>query len=217
MLKDIKAVIFDLDGTLIDSMWVWEKIDVDYLKRRGLDLPDDLRDDIAHLSFDETAKYFQTRFELPDSVEEIKNEWNKMAINEYSNTVTLKSGVKKFLEFLKANNIKVGLATSNSQELLEIALKKNDIFHFFQSITTTGEVSRAKNFPDVYLLAAKKLSVPPENCIVFEDILPAVLGAKAAGMKVVGVHDNAASHQSKAISEIADLFIYKYEELPIVI
>ena len=213
MLTNIKAVIFDLDGTLIDSMWVWEKIDVEYLKKRGLSLPEDLREKISHLSFEETAKYFKLRFNLFDSIDEIIAEWNSMAIDEYSHNVFLKPGAKKFLELLKKNNIKIGLATSNSKLLLEIALKNNSIYHFFDTIVTTNEVSRGKDFADVYLLAAERLGVSPENSLVFEDIFPAVLSAKAAGMRVVGVYDNAALYETNKIINVADRFIIKYDEL----
>jgi HAD superfamily hydrolase (TIGR01509 family) len=213
ILNNISAAIFDLDGTLVDSMWVWEKIDIQYLQKRGLPLPDDLKDEIAHLSFEETSKYFKNRFNLNDSLEEIISEWNEMALHEYSTNVLLKPGALDFLDVLKKNNIKIALATSNSHLLLELALKNNGIFHYFDSITTTGEVSRGKDHPDVYLLAAKKLEVPPEECVVFEDILPAILGAKAAGMKVIGVKDSFSAHQEKEIIEYANLFINDFYDI----
>lgn len=213
MLKDIKAAIFDMDGTLVDSMWVWGKIDVDYLAERNLPLPEDLRGDIEHLSFDETAKYFKDRFNLPDSIDEIKNCWNNMAIYEYTHEVKLKPGADKFLCLLKSKGIKIGLATSNCNMLLEAALKQNGIFEYFDCITTTNEVNHGKDHPDVYLLTAKKLGVSPENCIVFEDILPAIMGAKSAGMKVVGVHDAYSEHQKDDILKLADKYITHYNEL----
>ena len=213
MLTDIRAAIFDLDGTLVDSMWIWEKIDIDYLKIRNIDMPEDLRDAISHLSFQETAKYFKNRFNLEDSLEEIMNEWYDMAFYEYENNVPLKAGAKLFLDKLKKLGIKIGLATSNSLPLLEIALKKNDIYDYFDAITITGEVKRGKSFPDVYLLAAEKLGVSPDQCIVFEDILPAMKGAKAAGMKVVGVYDELSKDSRDEIENIVDKFIIEYAEL----
>jgi len=110
-------------------------------------------------------------------------------------------------------NIKIGLATSNSKALLETGLHANGIYHYFDSITLTDEVSRGKNFPDVYLLAAERLGVKPEECIVFEDILPAVKGAKAAGMKVVGVYDDFSKEQKEDIINHADRYIVEYHEL----
>lgn len=213
MLTNIKAAIFDMDGTLVDSMWIWKKIDIDYLKAKGFDFPEDLRENIEHLSFEEVARYFKDRFKLNESIEEIMNTWNNMAFKEYRDNVPLKPGVKEYLSFLKLSGVKIGLATSNCQLLLETVLKRNDIYDYFDSITTTNEVSRGKDFPDVYLLAARKLGVSPSECIVFEDILPAVKGAKSAGMTVVGVHDAYSEDTLEDIKKTADYYIYKYSEL----
>ena len=132
---------------------------------------------------------------------------------EYLNNVKLKAGVVEFLSLLKTLNIKIGLATSSSKALLEAVLHANGIYHYFDSITLTDEVSRGKSFPDVYLLAAKKLGVSPEECIVFEDILPAVKGAKAAGMKVVGVYDDFSKLDREDIINHADIYIIEYHEI----
>ena len=213
MLTNIKAAIFDMDGTLIDSMWVWKKIDLEYLKRRNISLPKDLRFYIEHLSFLETAKYFKERFNIEDSTEVIMAEWTSMAYDEYKNEVKLKPGASAYLALLKSLGIKIGLATSNSQELLEVTLKNNNIYEYFDVICRTDEVLRGKDFPDIYLLAATRLDVSPDQCIVFEDILPAIIGAKAAGMKVVGVHDPNSEEDASKIKEYADHYILKYEEL----
>jgi len=213
MLTNIKATIFDLDGTLVDSMWIWEKIDIDYLRKRNLELPTDLRECIEHLSFLETARYFKDRFTLPESIEEIAAEWNHMALKEYNHSVKLKKGAKEFLTLLKAKGLKIALATSNSMPLLEAALKSNGVFELFDVICRTDEVNRGKNFPDVYLLASERLGVSPNSCIVFEDLVPAVMGAKAAGMKVVAVHDLYSEGQKGKLEELADHYILNYEEL----
>ena len=213
MLTNIKAAIFDLDGTLIDSMWVWNKIDENYFKCRNITIPKDLKSQIEHLSFDETAAYFKNNFGILDTIDEIKKEWNDFAYNQYLNHVKLKPGVVEFLTLLKTMNIKIGLATSNSRSLLEVVLKSNGIYHYFDSITLTDEVSRGKNFPDVYLLAADKLGVKPEQCVVFEDILPAVKGAKAAGMKMVAVYDSSSNDQKEDIITNSDMYILEYNEL----
>ncbi|WP_234117090.1 HAD family hydrolase [Clostridium hydrogenum] len=213
MSKKIKAAIFDMDGTLIDSMWVWEKIDVEFLKKRNLEIPNNLRSDIEHMNFYQVAEYFKNRFHLPDSIDEITKEWNDMAYSHYVNDVTLKNGVKEYLKHLKANGTKIGLATSNCLMLIEAVLKKLEIYDFFDSITTTDEVNKGKDFPDIYILAAKKLGVSPSECIVFEDILPAIISAKKAGAKVVGVHDDYALAQMQDIKNEADKFIVNFEEI----
>lgn len=213
MLNNIKAAIFDLDGTLVDSMTVWEQIDIDYLKQNGYELPKDLKNDIIHLNFKQTAEYFKNRFKLNYSIDTILKDWNSMALNYYSNKIKLKDGVKEFLDTLQSKNIKIGLATSNSNELLEVCLKANNIYDYFDSITTTEETNKGKDSPDVYLLAAKKLEIEPKECIVFEDILPAIKSAKAAGMKVVAVKDDVSIHAKDDIVNEADKYISSFFEL----
>ncbi|WP_252247628.1 HAD family phosphatase [Clostridium sp. ZS6] len=213
MLNNIKAAIFDLDGTLVDSMMIWQKIDIDYLKERGHELPKDLKNDIIHLSFKQTATYFKNRFNIEDSVETILNHWHDMAFKYYSTNVKLKDGVKEFLDKLKSNNIKIGLATSNSNELLEVCLKANNIYDYFDSITTTGETEKGKDSPDVYLLAAKRLDTTPDKCVVFEDILPAIKSAKVAGMKVIAVKDEFSIDSKEDIINASDKYITSFFEL----
>lgn len=213
MLDNIEGAIFDLDGTLVDSMWVWSQIDIDYLKMHGHSTPIDLKDNIMHLSFSQTAAYFKERFNISDSVDKILTDWHNMAFNHYSNNVKLKPGVKEFLEKLKDRKIKIALATSNSVPLLEACLKNNKIYDYFDSITTTDEVSNGKNCPDVYLLAASKINIAPENCLVFEDILPAVQGAKAANMKVVAVQDDDSLESKELLIKYADKYIESFNEL----
>lgn len=215
MFKDIKAAIFDLDGTLIDSMWIWEKIDTDYLINKGYTKPENLKDEIGHLSFEQTAIYFKNKFNISDTVEEIMKEWHSMAVAHYTKDVKLKPGAKDFLIKLKSMNIKIGLATSNSQELLKAALEANGIYELFDSITTTDEVSRGKNFPDVYLLSSEKLGVNPNECVVFEDILPAVQGAKAAGMKVIAVYDESSEQDKDKVISLANSYIESYLDIVI--
>lgn len=213
MFTDMKAAIFDLDGTLIDSMWVWEQIDKDYLESIGHPVPPNLKDDITHLSFNQTAVYFKKRFNIRDSIDSIISTWNNMAFYQYANNIHLKKGAFEFLSHLKASNIKIGLATSNSIDLLTAVLKNNEIYDFFDTITVSDEVKVGKDNPDIYLLSAKKLGVSPSECIVFEDIPAAVSGAKKANMKVVAILDEYEKENHPLLKEMADRYIYDYFEL----
>lgn len=212
-MNNIKAAIFDLDGTLVDSMWVWKQIDIDYLSKKGHSVPKNLNDEITHLSFSQTAEYFKNKFSLEDSIEEIMNDWNTMAYNYYTNDIKLKPGALQYLLKLKELGIKIGLATSNSMHLLTTTLKSNNAFELFDAITVTDEVEKSKSNPDIYLLAAKKLGVNPSECMVFEDIIAAVYGAKLAGMKVTGVYDKHSEHQIDILKKECDNYIYNYEYL----
>lgn len=213
MFNNIKGVIFDLDGTLIDSMWVWDQIDIEYLSEKNLEVPKNLNDEIGHLSFNQVAVYFKERFKLKDSLDEIKQRWSDMAYYHYSTDIKLKEGVVEFLKFLKESNIKIGLATSNSRDLLEVVLKNNNIYDYFDAITITDEVSVGKHEPDVYLLAAKKLNVSPSECLVFEDIVQSIKGAKKAEMKVIGVADSRNLDDRDEIISLTDKFITNFNEM----
>ena len=213
MLKDIDAVIFDLDGTLIDSMWMWKSIDIEYLARFGIDFPEDLQRCIEGMSFSETAVYFKQRFNLPDSLEQIKSDWNRMAWDKYLYEVPLKEGVKEFLDYLKELKLPLGIATSNSRELAELIIKKHNIYGYFASIRTSCEVERGKPYPDIYLRVARDLGVEPEKCLVFEDVIQGVMAGKSANMKVCAVYDEYSKDDEEQKKSPADYYIRSMKEL----
>ena len=213
MLDGIEAAIFDLDGTLIDSMWMWRQIDVEYLAQFGIPLPDDLQETIEGWSFNETAKYFQERFGITDDINVIKAEWNAMAYDFYQNKVQLKPGVTEFLKELKKRGIRCGIATSNSNELVAAVLRNLKVREYFEEIHTACEVEHGKPFPDIYLLVSRKLGVEPSKCLVFEDILPGIEAGKAAGMKVCAVYDEY-SHKELAVKIArSDYYFRGFDEI----
>ncbi|HHX96581.1 MAG TPA: HAD family phosphatase [Clostridia bacterium] len=209
----VKGIIFDLDGVLIDSVGVWEKVDRDFLTKRDIPVPENLAEEIKSLHFRDVAIYFQENFQIPESIEEIMAEWNEMVYDEYARKITLKPGVKNYLNYLKSRDLKIGLATSNNRNLTKAVLKNNGIKDNFEVITTGEDVERDKNFPDIYLQCAQELEIEPEECIVFEDILAGVLSAKMAGMRVVGVYDQHSRNEWTEIKENADLWIKNFSEL----
>lgn len=213
MLQDIDAVIFDLDGTLVDSMWMWKSIDIEYLARFGIPFPEDLQQMIAGMSFSETALYFKDRFNIPHSTEEIKSDWNQMAWEKYKNEVPLKDGVWEFLTYLKRHHIPAGIATSNSRELVDLIIEKHNIKEYFASIRTSCEVTKGKPSPDIYLLVAEDLGVEPSRCLVFEDILQGIMAGKNANMKVCAVYDKHSEAEQKEKMEMADYYINSFKEI----
>ena len=215
IIKDwkIKGAIFDLDGVLIDSMGVWKNLDKDFLKKRGFAVPQDIDKVIKNLSFQDAAVYFKEKFHLSQTIAEIMEEWNKMVFDEYAFRIGLKPGVREYLIHLETQGIKIGLATSNTRKLTEVVLRNNGVEDYFEVIKTSNEVERDKNFPDIYLLCAEELQLEPEQCVVFEDILPGILSAKAAGMKTVGVYDQYSKHEWEEIKMNATLCISSFEEL----
>ena len=213
MLKNKKAVIFDLDGTLVDSMWMWKAIDIEYLGKFGIPLPPTLQKDIEGMSFSETAVYFKETFQLPDSLEEIKADWNRMAYDKYTKEVPLKKGAKEFLDFCQKNNILLGIATSNSRELAESTLKSLEIIDCFDCIMTGCDVAKGKPSPDIYLAVAKCLDVQVSECLVFEDVVMGIKAGKNAKMKVCAIEDDFSMDQIEEKKNLADYYIKDFYEL----
>ncbi|MCI8465014.1 MAG: HAD family phosphatase [Lachnospiraceae bacterium] len=211
--KKIKTVIFDLDGTLVDSMGMWKEIDVAFLGRFGIPLPDRLQEDIEGKSFSETAVYFKERFSIPMSLQEIKDCWNEMAMYQYSHVVPLKQGVREFLDYLKRKGISMGIATSNSRELVTAVTKALDISNYFSAITVGCQVAKGKPAPDVYLFAAGLLEADPKECLVFEDVPAGILAGKRAGMTVWAVEDDYSTGMREEKEALADAFLHSYEEI----
>lgn len=213
MWKDKKAVIFDLDGTLVDSMWMWYDIDVEYLARFGITIPEGLQAAIEGMSFSETAVYFKERFQIPDSLEKMKNDWNQMAWDKYTHEVPLKEGAAEFIKACREKEILLGIATSNSRELVENIIAVHSLKEDFACIMTGCDVERGKPAPDIYLAVAEALSVKPEDCLVFEDIIPGIQAGKAAGMKVCAIEDEYSLYQMEEKAALADYCIKDYREV----
>ncbi len=213
MLEDIKAVIFDLDGTLIDSMHVWDQVDIDFLKKRGKEVPDDLFSDLP--SGDgllPMAIYFKDKFDLADSTEDIIAEWNSMVYDFYS-TLGLIKGADELLIKLINKGLRLGIGTSNSEVLTQATLQYNQIFNNFQSVVTGCKIQRGKPFPDIYLTVAQELDIAPQHCLVIEDTLHGVEAAKNAGMKVIAIYNDYSKKDKSLLMQNADAFVNNYSEL----
>ena len=213
LLKGKEAVIFDLDGTLVDSMWMWKQIDIEYLGRFGYECPPQLQKEIEGMSFSETAVYFKEKFQIPDSLEEIKQCWVDMSIEKYRCQVPMKKGVRRFLSYLKENGFRAGIATSNGRAMVDAVLHSLDMEAFFQVITTACEVAAGKPAPDIYQKVAKTLQVPPERCLVFEDVPAGIMAGKAAGMTVCAIEDEFSAPMREEKLALADYYIEDYDEI----
>lgn len=213
MLKEKKAVIFDLDGTLVDSMWMWKSIDIEFLSTRGIACPEDLQKEIEGMSFSETAFYFKERFKLDESLEEIKAVWTEMSIEKYRSQVPLKTGAGEFLKYIARKGLRAGIATSNGRQMVDAVIDSLKIGQYFQVVATACEVTAGKPAPDIYLKVAKELCVSPANCLVFEDVPAGILAGKRAGMTVCAIDDEFSREMEKEKRQLADYFIYDYHQL----
>ncbi|MBO6134057.1 MAG: HAD family phosphatase [Lachnospiraceae bacterium] len=213
LFPETKAVLFDMDGTVIDSMWMWSSIDREFLERTGKVYDPHFQKEIEGLSYRETVAYFKERFHVEEDLTQLAETLNNMAMYNYEKVVKFKPGAHDFLMELKAIGIKTGIATSNSAELVAACDRNLNLRGIFDTIRTTDMVERSKPFPDVYLLAARDISIAPENCVVFEDIIPGLMAGRNAGMRIVAVQDDYSMDVDQQKREMADYYIRDYKEL----
>ena len=212
-LDKIEAVIFDVDGTVVDSMWMWKRIDKEYLSRFDIPLPDTLQAEIEGWSFYETALYFQKRFGITDPPEKIMADWNEMAWEKYEKEVPLKAGVRDFMQLCQDRGIKMGIATSNSRELMETIERVHGLTKYISCIRTGSEVPKGKPEPDIYLAVADSLQVDPAKCLVFEDLAAGITAGKRAGMKVCAVQDAYSLDSDREKRRLADYYIEEFGQI----
>lgn len=212
-MKEFKGAIFDLDGTILDSMWVWQQVDVNFLGNRGITVPKDYAKEISAMNIITAAEYTIARFGLPETAEQVAAEWYDMAMKEYAEDVQLKAGAREYMAYLKAKDVKLAVATSSPRELFLPCLENNEIFEFFDAIVTTMEVERGKDFPDVYEEAARRIALKPSECMVFEDILKGVKAAKQGGFYVVALEEEHAIEDREEIRQVSHKYIKDFEEL----
>lgn len=211
----IEAVIFDLDGTIFDSLDVWRQIDIEFMENRGLEATPDYMAAISLMGFREAADYTIERFGLEDTAEKLMQEWNDMAAGFYGSRVTLKKNAKEYIQKMAVAGFKLGVATSLPPVLYRPALEKHGLVQFFHAICSTSEVSGDKESSEIYVYTAERLNVNPKNCLVFEDTLQGIRSAKKAGMYVYAVLDEAARKDWQEISRTANGVLHDFQNAPV--
>ncbi len=211
--KDLECAIFDLDGTLVNSIDTWRIVDEIFMQRRNLPIPEDFYDRVSTLNMRQAADYVIAECGVKNTPDEVIAEWLELLEYEYGEVITMVDGAYEFLHKLKENGVKLALATASHRELFEPCLKRHGVYHLFDAFVTTDEVKRRKGFPDVYLLAAKKVGANPEKCCVFEDIYLGSVGAKAGNMHCVAILEEHSRDDWDDIKRVADMVIYNYNEI----
>lgn len=213
MLNGIKACIFDMDGTIIDSMGLWHDIDVAYFEKYNKKLPPSYQSEIEGMSMYETAVYTKNTYDFPNSVDEIMNEWNMMAKDYYSSRIGYKPYVEDFFCILKEKGILLGVATSNSRYLYNALAESIGLSDYMDVVITGEDVTNGKPDPECYLTAARKLGAKPCECLVFEDITVGLKAAINAGMKTCAVADSYSVKQWDEKVKMADYNINSFKDI----
>ena len=204
--------IFDLDGTLLDSCSIWEDVDKEFFKKRGLEVPSDYGEAIGHIGLDKAADYTISRFHLNEKKEDIIKEWKSGVLEHYAKYVKLKPHAYEFIKEVKRRGIKICAATANDEDCFKSALINNGIYEDFLFILEVGSFKAGKDKPDVYLEGARRLGVSVSECAVFEDLLTPLKTAKNAGFKVIGVFESSSKDEDEKC-KLSDIYIRDYNEL----
>ena len=212
-LPDFEGAVFDLDGTLLDSLHIWRQIDIDFLAIRGFEVPDDYMQAIQPLGPEATAVYTIERFQLDEDPEDLQKEWFDMAYEAYRDRLELKPGAYRFVEELNRRGIPMAVASSSDRLMIDAAMERNGLAGMISHVVTVRDVDRGKGFPDIYIEAARRIGVAPERCCVFEDIPEGLRGARAAGCSVIGIYDRINRVPFPILAQETDLCIHSFEEL----
>ncbi len=205
----LNGAIFDFDGTLVDSMFIWETFGEDYLRSLGKEPKENLRDTFSTFTLEQAAEYYQKHYYVNLSVEEIVNGVNRMVGKIYREKVGLKSGVAEFLDNLHSKGVKMCVATLTDKDLVEEVLERLGVRGYFTEIFTTSEVGHSKKEPHIYRKALELLGTCKEDTIVFEDAFYTLMTAKNDGFKVAAVYDKYEENQVMMKAN-ADYYIPDY-------
>ncbi|WP_294751196.1 HAD family phosphatase [uncultured Ruminococcus sp.] len=210
----IKGIIFDLDGTLLDSMTVWSSIDREFLIENGItDPPAEVSDVVKKMTVDESSQYFIDRFGLKCTKEYVIWRIEDMVRERYEEQIPLKPHVEELLDYLDSRGIPYGIATATYKRLAEAALKRCGIYDRFRFLLTDVEYPAGKNFPDIFLGGAEYFGAEPREVLVVEDSLHCIETAKEAGFTVCGVYDSVAEADRSSIIALSDYYVDSMDEI----
>lgn len=207
------GMIFDLDGTLLDSMEVWNQVDQEFLAQFGHSVPSDLMEKIKVMNLPECAVYFQNRFSIPLSSDEIMDCWKRMGEEAYAYHIQEKPMVKEFLLSRKEKGAALCIATSCHRKMAQSALNRLGLSELFDFLLTSEEVGCGKSSPEIFLQCVRRLCLSPEQCLVVEDSLEAGVAAQKAGFPILAVYEPVYAAQWPDFSRLAQYAVREFRQL----
>lgn len=207
LVKESQALIFDVDGTLLDSMPIWNNLGSLYLKSLGIEAEKDLGTKLFPMTLNQGASYLKERYNLPLSIREIQAGNIAMVENFYRNEISLKGYMREILDYAKVLGLPMIIATSGHKDLVEAALSRLGIKDYFSAVLTSSEMGVGKENPKIFLEAASLAGSEISKTLVFEDGLYAIETANRVGFKIVGVYDSASLGDQDRIKEMSDFYL----------
>ncbi len=209
----MKKLIFDFDGTLVDSMPYWAQKMIGILERRGIQYPADLLRIITPLGDAGTAKYYIAQFGICQPTEALMEEMDAYALPAYETVIPAKATVADTLSRLKRAGYSLNVLTASPHKMLDVCLKRLGLWELFDNVWSCDDYNTTKSNPEIYRMVAQRLDTVPENCVFFDDNYNALATAKSAGMQVVGVYDDSSRQDRESIEALSSFYIDRFEEL----
>jgi len=213
VIEIYKGIIFDLDGTILDSMKIWERADELFLSENGIACKPEISDIVKKMSIEESAQFFIDKFRLPHTKGYVIDRIEEIVSEQYEKRIQLKPYVEQFLDWLDERNIPYCIATATYKTLAESALKRLGVLDRFKFLLTCSDVGEGKTSPRVYLDSAERLNLLPNEIAVFEDAFHCIETAKEAGFYVVGIFDETSADEWDDIRKICNRTIISFKEL----
>lgn len=209
---DKRYAIFDMDGTLVDSMDFWRRLGPDYVARRGVKcLPEGLLERVRTMTMAESTALLLREFSLPDRPEDAMAEMSAIMAEHYRRDIELKPGVREYLRSLHGAGVSMAVASATAEPLVEACLTRLGVREYFAAIVSCESVGVGKSRPDVYHAAARRLGATPGETAVYEDAYEAAKTAKEAGYWVVAVYDGTAADRWPDLRALADESLESWE------
>ena len=206
-------LLFDLDGTLLDSNGIWTDVDAAFLRRRGLPYTRAYYEGVAHTTFPLAAQFTREYCRIPDSPESIMAEWMLLAGDRYATQVSLKPCVPEFLQACQAAGEPMAVLTSAVPAHCRAALQRHRLQGFFRQLIFAQELGLEKRDPRLFLRAAELCGARPEDCVLFDDSILSCRSAKSVGMRVVGVYDDYFRQDEGEMRALCHRYIHSFSEL----
>lgn len=209
----LKCVIFDMDGTLLDSMGMWQQLDRRFLRENGIEPPEDISEIVKSMTLETSSAYFVERFHLPMTPQQVCDRVEALAAEAYRRELPLKEGAKDFLQALAARGIPCAVASVTYPALLEAALERLGVRQYFCTVRTPVQGSAGKHTPMLYQETARYMGARPAEAVVIEDALYAAKTAADAGFYTVGFRDASSAADWSALEQICRRMVGSWQEL----